>query len=137
MATVSYRVVVTREGGQWLADVPELEGTHTYARHLSALDRYVREVVVLGADLPDDAMDEVELDYDFDTGDELIDREVADLRRTRRALDAAERDLRQRTRTDVRELVARGYSVRDASLLTGVSYQRVSQLATMSDSGST
>lgn len=99
--------------------------------------RVVREVVALGAELPDDAMDEVELDYDFDTGDDLIDREVADLRRTRRALDAAERDLRQRTRTDVRELVARGYSVRDASLLTGVPYQRVSQLATMSDSAST
>jgi predicted RNase H-like HicB family nuclease len=43
----AYRVVVTREDGRWLADVPGLEGAHTYARSLPALDQAVREVVVL------------------------------------------------------------------------------------------
>jgi hypothetical protein len=58
MAAVSetYRVVVTRENGHWLADVPALQGAHTYARSLPALDQAVREVVVLAADLPDEAM---------------------------------------------------------------------------------
>ena len=49
-----YRVVVTREDGHWLADVPSLEGAHTYARSLPTLDQAVREVVVLAADLPDE-----------------------------------------------------------------------------------
>lgn len=58
-----YQVHVTREGDQWLADVPELEGTQTYAPNLTALDRYVREAIVLGADLPDEAMTRLELTY--------------------------------------------------------------------------
>lgn len=57
-----YQVHVTREGDQWLADVPELEGTQTYAPNLTALDRYVREAIVL-ADLPDEAMTGLELTY--------------------------------------------------------------------------
>jgi hypothetical protein len=52
----TYRVIITREDGLWLADVPSLQGAHTYARSLPALDQAVREVVVLAADLPDDAM---------------------------------------------------------------------------------
>ena len=56
MSGDTYRVVVTREDGHWLADVPSLEGAHTYARSLPTLDQAVREVVVLAADLPDEAM---------------------------------------------------------------------------------
>ena len=59
----SYRVVVTREHDRWLADVPDLQGAHTYARSLPGLDQAVREVVVLAADLPDAAMPDIELDY--------------------------------------------------------------------------
>jgi predicted RNase H-like HicB family nuclease len=66
VAPVTYRVHVTREDGQWLADVPELEGTHTYAASLTALDRHVREAIVLGADLPDDAMAGLDLVYSYD-----------------------------------------------------------------------
>lgn len=127
MAAVSYRVLVTREDGHWLADVPELEGTHTHARSLSALDRYVREVIVLGAELPDDAIPDLDLDYEFDTGDQVVDA-AADLRRQRADLERAERRLAKSTERTVADLVARGYSVRDIAVLTGVSYQRVSQL---------
>jgi len=38
MSGGTYRVVITREDGQWLADVPSLEGAHTYAGSLPALD---------------------------------------------------------------------------------------------------
>ncbi|MFD7161172.1 hypothetical protein ACFV9C_41765 [Kribbella sp. NPDC059898] len=69
---VTYRVHVTHEDGQWLADVPQLEGAHTYARSLAALDRYIREVIVLAADLPDDAMDSLDLDYTYNVADPLI-----------------------------------------------------------------
>lgn len=66
---MTYDVLVTREGGQWLADVPELEGTHTFARNLPALDRAAREAIVLGADLPDTDMDVIGLTYSYRTGD--------------------------------------------------------------------
>lgn len=124
---MSYRVIVTREDGHWLADVPELEGTHTHARTLSALDRYVREAVVLGADLPDDAMADLEFDYHFNTGDRVVDA-AADIRRQRADLERAERQVAESTERTVTDLVARGYSVRDVAVLTGLSYQRVSQL---------
>ncbi len=55
-SSVPYRVVITREDGHWLAEVPSLKGAHTFARSLPALDQAVREVVVLAADLPDEAI---------------------------------------------------------------------------------
>ncbi|MGH3327873.1 MAG: hypothetical protein ACRDPT_08800 [Streptomycetales bacterium] len=119
-----YRVVVTRDEGAWLADVPELEGTHTWARNLPALDRYVREVIVLAADLSDGAMGDLQLDYEYSTGDKTLDAETAALRALRAELAAAER----RTEGMVRKLRDRGFSVRDTAVLTGISYQRVSQL---------
>jgi predicted RNase H-like HicB family nuclease len=52
MTTVT-PVVLTREDGHWLADVPELQGAHAYARNLPSLDQAVREVIVLAARLLD------------------------------------------------------------------------------------
>lgn len=124
---MSYRVVVTREDGQWLADVPELEGAHTFARSLPALDRYVREVVVLAAGLPDDAMPGLELDYVYDVREEAV-RDAAAVREQRQELHDAEEQLAARTEQTVQRLVHQGYSVRDVAVLTGVSYQRVSQV---------
>jgi predicted RNase H-like HicB family nuclease len=51
----TYRVIVTREGEAWLSDVPELEGVHTWAESLPVLHESIREVIILGAQLPDDA----------------------------------------------------------------------------------
>jgi len=55
---MSYEVEVTREGSQWLADVPAVPGAHTFANSLDALRDSVREVIVLMADLPNDATPE-------------------------------------------------------------------------------
>jgi DNA-binding CsgD family transcriptional regulator len=131
MAAVSdqgYRVVVTREDGHWLADVPELQGAHTYARNLPALDQAVREVIVLAADLPDEAMPELVIDYDYHTGDPELDTTAVEVRRLRRqAYELAATAAAQTEQAAIR-LVARGLSVRDAAALLGISPQRVSQL---------
>lgn len=124
----TYHVRVTREGKQWLADVPELEGTQTYAASLTALDRHVREAIVLGADLPDDAMAGLDLAWSYDIGNQLGEQAAA-IRAERAALAEKEKQLDQATR----ELAAKltedlGYSVRDAGPLLGISHQRVSQL---------
>lgn len=129
MSGDAYRVVVTRADGHWLADVPSLEGAHTYARSLPTLDQAVREVVVLAADLPDEAMPGLVLDYEYHTGDPSLDataREVRQLRRDAEELAAAA--AATRTGRAAAELVGRGLSVRDVAALLGVSPQRVSQL---------
>jgi DNA-binding NarL/FixJ family response regulator len=121
-------VVVTREGGMWLADVPGLEGAHTYARNLPSLDQAVREVIVLAADLPDEAMPGLVLDYRYETGDPELDATALEVRRLRRQADELAAEVAVRTGQAAVELVARGLSVRDVASLLGISPQRVSQL---------
>jgi hypothetical protein len=128
MTQHGYRVVVTREDGQWLADVPGLQGAHTYARSLPSLDRAVREVVVLAADLPDEAMPDLVLDYDYHTGDPDLDATALAVRRLRRQADDLAAIAAARTGQAAAQLVARGLSVRDVASLLGISPQRVSQL---------
>jgi DNA-binding NarL/FixJ family response regulator len=128
MSRPAYRVVVTREDGQWLADVPELPGAHTYARSLPSLDRAAREAVVLAADLPDEAMPDLVLDYDYRTGDPDLDATALEVRRLRRQADELAATAASRTGQAAAQLVARGLSVRDVAALLGISPQRVSQL---------
>ena len=128
MSNGSYGVVVTRDDGHWLADVPGLQGAHTYARNLPALDQAVREVIVLAADLPDAAMPELVLEYRYDTGDPELDATALEVRRLRRQADELAAAAAARTGEAAARLVARGLSVRDVAALLGISPQRVSQL---------
>jgi predicted RNase H-like HicB family nuclease len=128
MSEHAYQVTVSREDGQWLADVPELQGAHTYARSLPTLDQSVREVIVLAAGLPDEAMPELVIDYDYHTGDRELDMAAAEVRSLRREADELSAIAAARTAQAAAKLVARGLSVRDASALLGISPQRVSQL---------
>ena len=128
MSEHSYRVVVTREDSHWLADVPELQGAHTYARNLPTLDQAVREVIVLAADLPDAAMPELVIDYDYHTGDPELDTTAMEVRRLRRQADELAATATAQTEQAAIRLVASGLSVRDVAALLGISPQRVSQL---------
>lgn len=119
-----YRVFVTREDGMWLADVPELEGAHTFARSLPSLDKAVREVVVLAADLPDEAMQGLRLEFEYQTGDPRIDDDAARIRQLR----AQVAEVESLTAASILALTPE-LSVRDAGMLLGVSPQRVSQVA--------
>lgn len=123
-----YRVVVTRENGSWLADVPDLDGAHTFARTLTGLVRSVREVIVLAADLPDEAMPGLPLRFEFQTGDPDVDTAAADVRALRAEADELTARATRRTGDAARTLVAHGLSVRDAAVVLGISPQRVSQL---------
>jgi hypothetical protein len=111
----------------WLADVPELEGTHTYAASLTALDRHVREAIALGADLPDEAMADLDLVYSYDLADQLI-VQANELRAEREELTRRELQLKQATERLAMLLTRRGYSARDAGPLLGISHQRISQI---------
>lgn len=125
-----YQVVVTREDGVWLADMPELEGAHTYVSTLLALDRAAREVVVLAADRPDDDMPLLRLDFQFRTGDVEIDTAATEVRSLRNQADELATAALSRTSAAAAALVGRGLSVRDVAAILGISPQRVSQLTT-------
>lgn len=130
---MSYTVYVTREDGHWQASVEGLPGGHTYARTLTALDRDVREVIVLMADLPDDAMSGLDISYRYDVADTAV-FEGADVGHRRADLAAAEHRLADDTYATVTRLLDAGYSVRDVAALVGLTPGRVSQLARRSPS---
>lgn len=106
-----FEVVVTREDGAWLADVPAVAGAHTYARSLPGLRAAVREVVVLMADLDDNA--EPVLSLRFEVPDPTVTTAAA-VGDDRRAVLTREAAVQARTAQSVTELTARGYSVRDS-----------------------
>jgi hypothetical protein len=124
----AYRVIITRDDGHWLADVPSLQGAHTYGRNLPALDQAVRKVVVLAADLPDEAMPGLALKFEYHTGDAGLDATTREVRELRRQADEIAATATARTSEAAAELVARGISLRDVAALLGISPQRVSQL---------
>jgi hypothetical protein len=134
MAAVSatYRIVVRRDPEDarfWLADVDGLTGAHTSSRSLASLDRYVREVIVLPADLPDGAEDGLDLEWHYETGTPDLDDDTQRVRKLRRDLEVANRDLGERTAALANELVRRsGLSVREAATLLEVSPSRVDQM---------
>lgn len=128
MNSETYRVIITREDDHWLADVPSLQGAHTYARSLPTLDQAVREVVVLAADLPDEAMPDLVLELEYHTGDASLDATTQEVRQLRRQADEIAAAAAARTSEVAADLVARGMSVRDVAALLGISPQRVSQL---------
>ena len=124
-----YRVLVTREGQAWLADVPDLAGTHTWARTLPRLDRDVREAIALAEDLPEGAEASLELVFDYRTGDPDLDIGTAEVRGARVQLAQHEAQVTTRTADLIRILTDKGYSVRDTARLLGIAPQRVSQIA--------
>jgi len=124
--STSYEVIVTREDGAWLADVPAVAGAHTFARTLTGLRRSVREVIIVMDDLPDG--DAVAMVFRFDVEDETV-TDAARLGQERRAIAAREADVMAGTARSVGDLIEHGYSVRDAAELLNITAGRVSQLA--------
>jgi predicted RNase H-like HicB family nuclease len=126
VATLSYEVIVTREGDYWLADVPSVRGAHTFARSLPSLFQSVREVIVLMKDLPDDAVPP--MTFRFDVPDQLVTY-AAQIGHRRAELAEQERQVRAETTEAIEKLTSAGYSVRDTAALVGVTAGRVSQVA--------
>ena len=83
---------------------------------------------MLAADLPDEAMPELVLDYDYHTGDPELDATALEVRHLRRQADDLAATAAARTGQAATQLVSRGLSVRDVAALLGISPQRVSQL---------
>ena len=124
---MTYTVHVTREGRSWLGEVPSLPGAHTFASSLSTLDRAMREVIVLAADLPDDTEDDLDLAWDLSDVDQRA-AEATQVAQARAANDQARRQLAAQTRRLVLDLTAQGWSARDVATVLDLSPGRVSQI---------
>ena len=124
---MSYTVEVTREGDAWIARILGLPGAHTYARNLEALDRYVREVIVLAADLEDDQEFAFDLNYVYEGAPEIV-LAAAALGARRKAREAEARSMVADTAARAVELAEAGYSVRDIGHLLSITKGRVSQI---------
>ncbi len=124
---MKYHVVVTRDDDGWMADVPALPGTHTWAKTLRALDRGVREVIGMVEDLPRSAEAALDLEMDYRTGDLVLDERAGRLRALRREQERAAAEIASDTSELLRRFAAQ-FSVGDAAVLLGVSKGRISQL---------
>lgn len=121
-----YTVSVTREGDAWLADVPALEGAHTFARSIDVLLKSIKEVIIVMGDLPDDSEPAFDLEYNFDN--ELVAKAFK-IGRARAELAAREADLVSATADVIQELNRNGFTVRDSARLLEMTPGRVSQIA--------
>jgi hypothetical protein len=108
---MTYRVVVTREDGAWLGDVPGMQGAHTFSpTTLAMLDTYMREVTI-DDDLPDEAMADLEFEWVLEMShDDLVDGLAQD---------------RGVPRTEV---LARGWSLADVAAILKVPVERVTHV---------
>ena len=125
---MNYTVKVTREEDAWIADIQGLQGGHTYARNLLALDANVREVIAMMEDLDGIQESSADLQYVYiDVPAVVVDAAMFGAERKRR--EAEMRAMQADLTGKVYGLLAAGYSVRDTSHLLGITAGRVSQLA--------
>jgi hypothetical protein len=127
----TYVAEVHREGKAWVGEVPALDGATTWhPKSLRGLRRSLAEVIVLVEDLPDEAIDDIESRIVFRlAGDDADAQLVSETQRKRTAAAAARAEAEAATITAVRQLHGRQISDRDIAVLTGLSHQRVSQIA--------
>lgn len=126
-AVKTYHVVAEREGHEWTASVTNAGEVHTWGRGLRHLEESVREAIALAEDLDDESA--IGLEWTFITGDAAVDGESQRLRTRRQANHAEADDLAAETAALVSALRERGFSMRDAAKIAGISTARVGQLA--------
>ncbi len=126
----TYTATITRdELGYWIARVPTLTGVHTNAKRLDQIAGRVAEAISLATG--DDPAN-ISVDIDVDLASLGLDDDDAEQVRQAEALrsdlEAIEERLKVATRRAASRLTDVGLSLRDASALLGVSYQRVHQI---------
>ncbi|WP_406074476.1 type II toxin-antitoxin system HicB family antitoxin [Micromonospora sp. NBC_01638] len=118
---MTYTAKCVRSGDWWAITVPEIKGVFSQARRLDQVEAMAREAIALMLDVDPHS-------FDIEVQPELP-QEVSRAREARSALRKAEQSAEEATVTAAQALLAKGYTVRDAGALLGISPQRVSQLA--------
>ena len=120
-----WTVEVTRSGGWWAINVPDLPGVFSQCRRLDQVDEYVREAIALLLDADDSEVGTIDVTV-------VSPPEIAELVQTVEQAEQAARDAVEaaaRVRKDAAQsLLHQGYPMRDIGRLIGISHQRVSQI---------
>lgn len=119
------KVVVTHEGDKWLAEIPEVPGTQTYAGNLPNLEKSIREALGLMLDLETDYTGP--LDWDYSRVSPSV-QSAADRATRRNQIRKTLSTLTEASNSDVRELIRAGWSTRDVAAMTSLTSGRVSQI---------
>jgi hypothetical protein len=122
----AFDIDVTREAGYWVAVARGVRGGATEARRLADLDVEVRDLLSGLLDADPDTM-ELTWHYDKALPATAVDR-VRSWIEAQAALDVARREYENAQARVVEELRRADVSVRDAAVLTGLSFQRVQQV---------
>lgn len=126
---MNYVVDVTREDGDWLATVTNLDGVSTWATTFAHLDRDVREAIALAEDLPEGVEDSLAISWHLPSDSPELDAAI-NVAQQRRYLVRAQQDLEPQVSKAISTLTGAGWSVRDQAALLGMTAGRVSQLST-------
>jgi hypothetical protein len=110
------RIIVTRSGQHWFAELPDLDLTYK-VRTLYQLDHWVRFTFGSGW-----------IEYRFHTGDARLDQLITDARQARREARSADEKARHLTRRALVAAENARLSGRDLAVLLAISHQRIQQL---------
>lgn len=124
---MKYTAECVRSGNWWAITVPEIKGVFSQARRLDQVEAMAREAIALMLNVSPNTFD-VEVKPE-------VPGEVARARKARTELRRAEESAEEATKSAARALLEKGYTVRDAGKLLGISPQRVSQLTAAKRAG--
>ncbi|WP_288816884.1 hypothetical protein [uncultured Varibaculum sp.] len=122
-----YTVQISREGDEWLATCLDYPEAIDYAKNLSALEKGIKDAIILAADLPEDSQIQVQMTPDKNLPNSL--GQALELRQQRNHLQNEQAKLQTRTREVASLLGNDGYSIRDSATALGISPGRISQLS--------
>jgi DNA-directed RNA polymerase specialized sigma subunit len=129
-----YTARARREGKWWAISVEGLPGALSQVRRLDQAEAMAREVIALVLDVPEDGFDVVVVP---ELSQEHRDA-LAELDRAKEQYAESMAALAERQQKAASLLVREGgLTVRDAATVLGVSFQRVSQLTSHSEKGTT
>lgn len=129
---VMHRVVFTKEGHDWVVVATDLHGAHSWGPTLKSATEHIKEAIALVLDLADGAEATMLLDPSYqvegidDDGDPDVFRRALDARTELKTAQAEAEDALRRAVAEGRK---HRVSMRDIATMTGVSYQRVAQIA--------
>jgi predicted RNase H-like HicB family nuclease len=121
----SYEVVVEREPGWWIIQIPEVKGAHSQARRLDDVERNAREAIAVTLDCGIDAFD-VAIEIKRPA---VVLNELAKARELYAESEAAQQRAGELARESIKHLTDDlGLTMRDAGKVANMSYQRIAQL---------
>ncbi|WP_191564910.1 hypothetical protein [Janibacter melonis] len=116
---------VTRSGGWWAIEVPEVRGVFTQAKRLDQVAETVADAVAVMEDV-DPASVEVAIEPALSENTRV---DISEAQRLSKAAEAAVSNASAQMRRAVAGALAEGLTVRDVGILLDLSPQRVSQLS--------